>query len=210
MPTDDKKPIGAITETVRLRAAQARGEIRRPDTNRPVAEVSPDDEFTDKYELGLITADELHDRRAKRPTDKRLEKLETFKDEVVEHFNQFKTVVNDRIGKVEVAVADFGGQMKMMPTLIETMQNAIEAMTQRETVKFTAEVDVHKAQKISDVEVKTVEAKADAETKIVTAKADGDAKVITAKSRGELITKVVAILGAIGTAIATAIAAGRC
>lgn len=180
MPADDgrKKPHVQpglhVTERVVARQSVAR-DVRRPDTHRPIPEVFEDEEGTGKY-----TGAELQEIRSRRPTDKRLERLEQFKDEVIE-----------RLGGVEVQVAEMKGELKILPSLIETMQSATAAMQQREHVTFTAKVDVDKAQALDTVAARGDERKAKL-TKL------------------EWGTKAFAIVSSIVAIVATLVAAGRC
>ncbi len=181
MATDDDKPRPLVIREKGVVRQSAARDVRRADTHpgRTAVSVDFEEDLTGKYD-----GDELRELRAKRPTDKRLEKLESFKDEVIE-----------RMGKVEVAVADMGGQMKILPSLVETMQNATIAMQQREHVTFSAQVDVGKAQALGEVETKTIRAQGD---------------VAAQKLKWAAVMKLLAIVGAVGTALAGAFAAGRC
>ena len=87
------------------------------------------------------------------------------------------------------------GQFKVIPRLVDAMENATKALQQRDHVKFTATVDVEKAKEMSKVETDTA-----------------DKLLETAKKKAKLewITKIIAIISTIGGVIATAIAAGRC
>lgn len=194
MPADDgRKRPGEIVENVRARASQAR-DIRRADTHKPVPMFHPphpDDEYTDKHDRGEISDDELYAGRSKRPTDKRLDKLESFKDQMLAIKDDFV----DRLGKVEVAVADMGGQFKIIPDLIDTMKNATIAMQQQQHVTFTAQVDVEKAQALGAVKVKEIKAGTEA---------------AASKAKWAAILKLVAGVVAVATALAGAFAAGRC
>lgn len=181
MATDDDKRRVPLVAAERVTArASATRDVRRADTHpgRPAAAVDFDD-LTGNY-----NGEELKELRSKRPTDKRLEKLEEFKDDALE-----------RMGKVEVAVADMGGQMKIIPDLVGAMKDATAAMQQREHVTFSAQVDVGKAAALGEVETKTIRAKGDVESQ---------------KAKWAAVMKGLAIIGAVATALAGAFAAGRC
>lgn len=186
MPADDdrrvRRPIGGgLVEASRPIVRAVDRDVRRADTHpgRVSLPVDFEEDLTGNYK-----GDELKELRSKRPTDKRLEKLEGFKDEVIE-----------RLGKVEVAVADLGGQMKIVPELIGAMKDATAAMQQREQVTFTAQLDVSKAQALGEIETKTI-------------RANGD--VVAQKMKWQAVLKLIAIVSVVATALAGAFAAGRC
>lgn len=130
--------------------------------------VSVEAEISENYE-----DEERKQLRSGRTAEHRLEKLETKTDQIV-----------DRLGKVEITVADFGGQMKILPKLVEAMENATVALQQRDHVTFTAKVDVDKAQAIGEVEVQ--------------------------KTKWQMLLKVAAAVGAIVTTVATTLMAKGC
>jgi hypothetical protein len=75
------------------------------------------------------------------------------------------------------------------------MEKATTALQQREHVTFTAQVDVDKAQAIGRVKVD---------------EAEGIGAVEIKKAKWNMLLKIAAGLGALGTAIATALAAKGC
>lgn len=129
--------------------------------------------FSAEEVTGVLEGDDLRTARSHRPTDERIFRLEEKHD-----------VLDAKVDRIEVAVADMGGQFKVIPRLVDAMEKATTAFQQREHVTLTAKVDIDKVQAIGNVEVK--------------------------KAKWQLLIKIVAILGAIGTAISTAIAAKGC
>lgn len=133
--------------------------------------------FDTEEVTGQYSGDELRAIRSKRTTSERLERLEVKHDDLKQDFG-------NRLGRVEIAVADMGGQFKIIPSLINTMQDATKAMQQRDHVTFTAKVDVDKAVAIDVVEA--------------------------SKAKREWITKTIAIGSSIAAIVAALVAAGRC
>ncbi len=140
-----------------------------------------EEEYTDKYD-----GEELRAMRARRPTRERLERLEDKHDELRDEFRR-------EVGSMKVAIAGMGGQMEVIPRLVDAMESAIQNLQQREHVTFTAKVDVDKAAALDQID-----ARADAR-KVDTHKA---------KAKWDIITKVIAVAATITAAISTAIAAG--
>lgn len=98
------------------------------------------DEVTGQYD----DPEELAAARARRPVPDRLAKLEQKHDE-------FRDAVDKRLNAVEVAVASVGGEMKVIPRLVDAMQEATKALQQREHVTLTAKVEVDKARELDKV-----------------------------------------------------------
>lgn len=136
--------------------------------------------------------------RAARDDDKRLALLEEKADNASEKADaQEKKLdgVIDRLGKVEVAVAGFSGEMKILPSLVDSMNKATDALRAREHMIVTTKVDIDKAQALADVEVKKSEGLTEQEVK---------------KKKWELAGKVAAIAAAIWTTVSTVLLAKGC
>lgn len=99
-------------------------------------------ETTDQFE----DPEELAEMRARRPVPDRLGRLE-------EKHDEFRTKVEERLDKVENTVANFGGQMLVIPRLLDGLESATKAMQQREHVTFTSKVELDTAKKLADVDV---------------------------------------------------------
>ena len=151
--------------------------------------------FVEEEVTGRYEGEELADRRADRHPEDRFRHIEKNQDQTRAEI----TKMSERIGKVEVAVADVGGQMKVIPRLVDAMEKATEALQHRDHVTFTAQVDVEKAQELGEVEVHTAKELGAVEV-----------KTVATKAKWALLTKIAAVLGAIGTAISTMIAARGC
>lgn len=118
-----------------------------------------------------------------RPTEQRFERLEERTDDVV-----------TRLGKVEVAVSGFSGEMKIVPKLVDAMNEATAALRQREHMIVTTKVDIEKAQKLSDIEV---------------GKAEGVTEAEVRKAKWTLAAKIGAIIVGIWTVISTVLMASK-
>jgi hypothetical protein len=105
-------------------------------------------EFVCEDPTGTYGGEELKAERRKREPDKRIEHIE---DRLDDHGKKFEAL-GERLGGVESAVAGLEGQMTIVPELVSTMRDATKAMRDRETVVFTAKVDVAKAQAKAQVE----------------------------------------------------------
>lgn len=134
-------------------------------------------------------------QRPLRTTEKRLDHLEDFQDDVDARLDSFKDEMNTRFSKMEIVVADVGGQMKILPKLVETMEKATDALRQHAHVKFTAEVDVNKQKQISEI-------------KVGEAKEIGDVEV--KKVKWNIVLKIGAAGAALWTTISTVLMAKGC
>lgn len=158
--------------------------------------------FTEEEYTDQLDGDELRDARATRSPQDRLARLEEKHDSLAEKYDtmlqkheEFRNDIGDRVGKVEVAVADMGGQFKVIPRLVDAMEKATSSLQQRDHFAFTARVDVDKAQAISDIQVEEVVNKSEAEIR---------------KAKWQLMLKIAAIAGGVITLIGALSAAGRC
>ena len=151
------------------------------------------EEVTGNYQ-GL----ELEDKRNVRHPTERMSRLEKKADK----FEAKIDTLDERMGRVEVAVADVGGQMKVLPDLVDAMKDATatakeatKAIQQQHHMTFTAKVEVDKAKELGKVEVETAQSVGEVEVK---------------KSKWQISQKLVSIVLAIATAISTTIAARGC
>ncbi len=109
-------------------------------------------EVTGQYE-----GEELAQIRARRPTDKRIARLEEKHDELKSDVKETKTDVKaltTAVNQLAVAVADQGGQLKVLPELVEAVNNSITRAAARDHVTFTAQVDVDKANALDRIDAK--------------------------------------------------------
>ncbi len=113
------------------------------------AQTAPPVEEIEEEVTGQHSGEELRKMRARRTTGERVDRLEVKHD----HSDAKIDAHGERIGKLEVVVADFGGQMKILPDLVDTMKSATNALQRREDVTFTAKVGVHSAQALEEIEV---------------------------------------------------------
>ncbi len=155
-------------------------------------------EFTTEEVTGNYQGLELEDKRNIRHPTERLSRLEKKADK----FEAKIDTLDERMGRVEVAVADVGGQMKVLPDLVDAMKDATatakeatKAIQQQSHMTFTAKVEVDKAKELGKVEVETAQTVADVEVK---------------KTKWQISQKLVSIVLAIATAISTTIAARGC
>lgn len=116
---------------------------------------------------GNYQGEELRQARARRPTDKRIEKLEEKNDDDRKEFGEFKDSVNRRFSQLDVAVADLGGQFKLVPELFESLKEELKA--NREELKASREnehlvvkqtFDIGTREAVSRIETKTFAAQA--------------------------------------------------
>jgi hypothetical protein len=121
--------------------------------------------------------------RSLRPTEQRFERLEERTDDVVA-----------RLGKVEVAVSGFAGEMKIVPQLVTSMNEATAALRQHAHMKVTTTLEVDKAQQLADVEV---------------GKAEGVTEAEVRKAKWALAAKIGAIIVGIWTVISTVLMASK-
>lgn len=106
---------------------------------------------------GVVSGDELRERRERRPTPERIGHLEDRVDGVVDSFGELKAEVAKELADVKTSVGKELGDVKVaMGSLVgevKGLSRVVEDASKREHIKFTATVDVDKAKKISDVNV---------------------------------------------------------
>ncbi len=135
----------------------------------PASPTFVEEELTGQYE-----GPELAERRAQRRPDKRLEKLEAFKD-----------AATADISAIKLSIVKIEGDTKLTASGIQSIKEILAERDKRdaerhhrERVTFEAHVDVETAEQIADVEVRKSKA------------------IETHKARIERITKVVgAVVG---------------
>ncbi len=88
------------------------------------------EEITGKY-----TGEELAEKRARRPTDERLSRLETKHDDLAA-----------QVSDVHAEVSHISGQLTVLPELVGIIRGFAESAQGRENVHFAAQVDIGKAQ----------------------------------------------------------------
>lgn len=91
---------------------------------------------------GVFVGEELRAQRARRPTDIRIERLEDKHDDLV-------GVVSD----IRESVGEVVGQLKVLPKLVEAIQDSTAQAGKRELVTLTAQVEVDKAGKLGILKV---------------------------------------------------------
>lgn len=99
-------------------------------------------EVTDAV-TGVLAGPALSEARAKRPTNERLERLELDKDKT-----------HERLGKIEVAVANIDGKMAILPQLVSALQDNTRAMQDREKITLTASVELDKAERLDGIDAR--------------------------------------------------------
>lgn len=117
------------------------------------------DDLTGRFERDELSVEDLERFRAMRQPEDRLAKLEKKQDEQRKADEAYRAKTDERLGKIEVAVADIGGQMKVIPDLVSAMKDATSALREREHITLTSRVEVDTAKKIADVEVDTAKKK---------------------------------------------------
>lgn len=137
-------PVGGVREQ---RAPTAPGvrdarDIYTPKSRELPAphEFPPDEDLTGQYD-----GEELARMRARRPTDKRLARLESKYDDLAEVVTETRLEVKETRGEIR----EMRGELKVLPELVDVLRQR-EA---REHVTFTAKVEVDKAKEHAQVEV---------------------------------------------------------
>ena len=103
----------------------------RPPTAAAPEFVNPDDEGT-----GRVEGEALKKIRARRPTSKRLEKLEEKQDKS-----------DEKLGAIELAVADIRGDQKAQNVALESIEKKLDRADAREDVEFVDAVAARKAKR---------------------------------------------------------------
>ena len=194
-PDRDRRKSNPLGTPI-VRPATERGEVRPSEARHVRVEKIPPGHVrtalghdrTPAFMHEDITArydgEELKKKRAGRSTEERFEILEEKSDKQ-----------GDRIGKLEVAVADFGGQFKIIPDLVDAMKDATKTLQSRDHLIVTTRTEIDKAQELGDVAVKTAEKVGNVEIK---------------KDKWKLLLKLGAIVAAIWTTISTVLMAKGC
>jgi hypothetical protein len=81
--------------------------------------------------------------RSRRETGKRLEKLETFKDEAIESFSEFR-----------VSIADIRGDQKAAAASLRAIEKHLDERQHKERITFAATVDVETAEKKDTIDAR--------------------------------------------------------
>jgi hypothetical protein len=169
-------------------------------------------EFSSDEVTGNYNGEELERRRAARPTDERLQRLETKHDELkrdVEkrHDELKKDVgdvrldmrglsgqVSDTRSEVSRAVGKLEGQEKVLGEMLDIVRKTHSDTVDRNHVKFTATVDVDRAK-----EMATVELNKDTELAKVEVAKEQQLDVIDQKKTKRAV--LVKVLGAFGSGV---------
>jgi hypothetical protein len=100
-------------------------------TPEPIYEV---DDLTGQHQAGLITKEQLRERRGTRTPGERMDKLE------------------DRVDELHGDVREIKGSLSVLPQLASNVAALSSHMLERDHVTFTAQVDVDTAKKTADIE----------------------------------------------------------
>jgi hypothetical protein len=144
----------------------------------------PSGEFDVDEITGRHAGDELKSLRSTRPPEERLTRLEDKHDVVISKLSDHE----GKLGRIEGKLDGLDGNVQILVDLAR--RDAV-----RDDVTFDAKVSVHRAQAEAEIEVQ---------------KEYKTGEIKKSVARHQWVTKALAVLGAVGTAVATAIAAGRC
>lgn len=133
---------------------------------------------------GSYEGEALAQIRARRPTDERIGRLERKHDQLA-----------GDVSDIKATVGEIRGEMKVWPKLIEQLKDTVSKSLERDHVTFKAQVDVDRAAATADVEV---------------AKAKALDPIEARKAKREWITKALAIIGTLASAVLLALQARSC
>jgi len=108
------------------------------------AEAWEDEDATDRFDLGLITAEQLAKARAHRPPAVRLADIEHRQGELERAHKETAKIASD----TQLAVSEVKGQLNGQDRVLENIQQSVQQLAAREHVTFTASVDVAKHKEI--------------------------------------------------------------
>jgi hypothetical protein len=140
----------------------------------------PTDDITAQYEAmpeDQRHPEALHAARARRPTPQRFRKLEDKTDEIGKQLVQTRLDMAKEVGAIKGEVAGIKGELAVLPELVSLVKTSLENTQHRETVTFTAQVDVDTAKKTAEIEKEAAIAQARETAKIDEAKAKAIAEV---------------------------------
>jgi outer membrane murein-binding lipoprotein Lpp len=143
--------------------------------------------FVGEEVTGAYEGDELREIRSRRPTDKRIERLEDKHDELrsdVREIRDDQKVIAGHVGDLRAEVSGISGQLEVLPKFMAAIEKAADRANERDDVTFTSKVEVHKAQAIGIVKATL--------------------------SRYELAVQSAKIVAVVVPLLAAAFAAGRC
>jgi len=107
----------------------------------------PEVRFPEEEITGRLQGEELAQARERRPTDERIGRLEQKHDQLA-----------NEVGGVRVAVATMAGKLEVLPELVKVVKDVAERAADREHVRFTAQVDIDKAQAEAQVNISKAQA----------------------------------------------------
>jgi outer membrane murein-binding lipoprotein Lpp len=149
--TDSKKPPSFSPPPSRKQRMQSQTErdhegfAAKKERESAVPEVRfPEEEIT-----GKLQGEELAQARERRPTDERIGRLEQKHDQLA-----------SEVGGVRVAVATMAGKLEVLPELVKVVKDSAERAADREHVRFTAQVDIDKAQAEDVIDARRVRRRA--------------------------------------------------
>ena len=155
MSDDDKTPVDvpplrAEDKPRRLQSQTDRDvEGMRAKKERERREVAVPIELPDEI-TGKHEGEELKMYRSKRPTEERIERLEDKHDALDAKHDTLASSVH----KIDTNISEMRGEMKILPRLVDALEDAAKGTREREHVTLTAKVDVDRAQALDPIRAK--------------------------------------------------------
>ncbi len=143
---DDPKRRGVFMDADQ-RAVVGKVRVATPARGVPIV---PEPETWDDQDTSQVDIEQRKKIRADRPTDKRFEKLETFKDEAIKSFNELKVAIantNTAIAQTNAAVQEVRGDHKATSATLLRVEKYLDATQRKELVEFEANKGVEAAEK---------------------------------------------------------------
>jgi hypothetical protein len=147
-PRDDDRPLPEVKLPKRISEPRGYPIIERQSTQRDIdrdrrtpkhgrAITGPfEEDITGKYQGA-----DLDTARARRPTDERISRLEKKHDSL-----------DDKVDRIDVAVATIAGKMDVIPDLIGTLRDELKSSRDIERVRTTTEFDIVKHEATSRID----------------------------------------------------------
>jgi hypothetical protein len=141
-PPDDPKRRGFMSDDQRAVIGRARVS--------PVKGVPVLPETWEDQDTGQVDVEARKRIRNDRPTEKRFEKLEEFKDDAIQSFNELKVAIantNTAIAKTNAAVEEVRGDHKATSATLSRVEKYLDAAQRKELAEFEANKGVEAAEK---------------------------------------------------------------
>lgn len=139
-----------VETTPRGMAIIERNSTRDPDRDRripkhgPIVATPVFEEITGRFE-----GEELELARARRPTEERIARLEQKHDSL-----------DEKVDRIDVAVAGIAGQMEIVPALIESLRDELKASRENEHVVLKQTLDIGKHEATARIDTQMLATKA--------------------------------------------------